>query len=139
MLQSEGAVAAEQESEGLFDFRALFGREARAFHANHVKRREFIVAVRHAVGGDVLADGGIALRNRVVADVNELMKHRPAAEECAVAYGDVAGEQNVIGEDIVIAERDIVSEMDARHQKIVLSDPRDAAVFRAAMDRDVLA
>ena len=60
-LQCDGAVALQQKTEGCFDFGALIRRETCTFEADDIECGELIVAVNHAVGGNVLTDGRIAL------------------------------------------------------------------------------
>lgn len=139
MFQSSSPVSTQQQAEGLLDFGALFRGKACAFEADEIERCELILSVRHAVGGDVLADRSIALDDGVIADVDELVKRGSSTEKTAIADANVAGEQNIVCQHIVIADLDIVSEVHACHQKIVVADASNAAAFRASMDGDIFA
>ncbi len=117
----------------------MFGGEAGAFETNEIERGELILSVDHAVRGDILADGGIALHDGIIADVDELVKSRATAEEASLADADVPGEEDVVGEHIVIADLDIVRQMHTCHEEIVMSDASDATGFRSAVDGHIFA
>lgn len=80
-------------------------------HADDIQAGDFIIAVDHGEWRHILADGGVALSHRSVADSNELMEARTSAEKRVVAHLDVSGEEDGIGEDIVIADGDIMGDV----------------------------
>ncbi len=90
-----------------------------------------------AVGGDILADGRVSLNDGVVTNMNELVKHGPAAKKCFIAHLNVSSEQHVIRDYVVIAHGNIVREVNASHKKISFSDQCISACNGATMDGDI--
>lgn len=136
-----GAVVLSREEELVerFDFRANFERKIVAAETDDVEAAELILSVSHAVGGNVLRDGGVALDDGKIPDVNELVEAAAAAEEDLIPDVDMAGEEDVIREDIFVTEDDVVGEVDSSHEKIFVTDAGGRVGFGAAMDGDVFA
>ena len=132
-----GMAGEEEQLGGGLDCRADLAVEAAATQTNDIESSQLVLTVGHVIRRNVLADRGISLGDGEVADVNELMEARAAAEEDTVAEMDVTSEQNVVGEDVVISHVDVVGEVRTGHQEIAFAQGGEATVLGTAVDGDV--
>src|SRR6266496_3131101 len=76
--------------------------------------------------------------HRKRANAAKLVNRRQPANDRVVPDDDVAGQGGDVGHDDVVAELNVVRDVAVCQNVIVRADPRDAAVARGAVNRDVL-
>jgi hypothetical protein len=95
--------------------------------------------VSHTVGRNVFGDGGIALADSIVADLDKLVETGPSAEEAKAANLDVTCDKNPICKVVTVSNMHIVGEVAIDHKHIVISHCGETTFAGAAVNSHVLA
>ena len=115
--ESLGEVQAPPKDQfvGPFDGIALGASEICSPQSDRVNSGDSVQACRDGEWSDILFDRGKSLHHDEIADANELVENRAAAEKSPVAQADMTGEKAIVGDDVPISEGSIVAKVDAGH------------------------
>jgi len=132
------AATAEQQVVSALDICPFLGGETATAQTYDVQACQLITPMRHAIRRHIPANHGIALDNRILADVDKLMKATSSAKEYMVSHLDMSGEQYIVSEHIFSTHLHIMGKVHTCHQKVGVSDPGAAAIRRAAVNGNIL-
>src|SRR5690606_6861387 len=106
----------------------VFPREAQAFHPDYIEAPQpRLVAFGHAERNDVSHDTRTPAYEGMMADADELMHRREAADDHIVAHFAVPGERSGIGERHIVPDDAVMRDMAVGHEHAVVAHHGSAA------------